>query len=42
MGKLFVTGKIALLIATVDVNLSLTSFKFLMTFRASSFPAELS
>ena len=42
MDKSFVTGKIALLIATVAVNLSQSSFNFLMTFRASDFPAKLS
>ena len=42
MDKSFVTGKIALLIATVGLDLSLTSFRFLMTFRASGFPAKFS
>ena len=42
MAKPIGTGKIAMAPATVGVNLSLRSFKCLMTFQASDFPAEKS
>ena len=42
MAKWFVIGKTALTTATVGPNFSLRSFKYVMTFRASDFPAEMS
>ena len=42
MAKAYIIGLMALAIATVGLNSSLRAFNYLMTFRASDFPAEMS